>query len=185
MSKVKVILLGPYGVGKSCLVRKYFTGMFSDIINPSIDSSFECKDVETDGQMVKMCVWDTAGQERYDCILPIYFRGADFAIICTSSPNILDVKKYYDILQNNSTELKFCIAVTQSDLLSDKDEYSDLLNFGEFIGARIFFTSSRTGENVKDVFEYASGFFSGIESKCLDLEDLDENRWWSSSYNYC
>ena len=186
MSKVKVILLGPYGVGKTCLVKKYFTGVFSERVNPSIDTSFECKDIETvDGQMIKMCVWDTAGQERYDSILPIYFRGADIAIICTSRPNIRDVKKYYDIVQKNSPELKICIAITQSDLISDLDEYSDLVKFCEFIDARIFFTSSKTGENIGNVFEYASGFFSEIKSKCLDLEDLDENRWWSSSYNYC
>ena len=38
---------------------------------------YKVKNMEVDGDQIKLQVWDTAGQERFRNIAPVYFRGAD------------------------------------------------------------------------------------------------------------
>ena len=40
---------------------------------------------------VKLAIWDTAGQERYKSIMPMYYRGAEGAIVVY---DITDAKSF-------------------------------------------------------------------------------------------
>ena len=45
-------------------------------------------------QTIKFDIWDTAGQERYHSLAPMYYRGAQAAVIVydiTSKVNITDL----------------------------------------------------------------------------------------------
>jgi small GTP-binding protein len=57
----KIVILGDMGVGKTCIVNRYYSGVFSNNHDATIGGSFMTKDVELDTHIVKFEIWDTAG----------------------------------------------------------------------------------------------------------------------------
>ena len=49
--------------------------------SPSLSAAFLTQTVCLDDTTVKFEIWDTAGQERYHSLAPMYYRGAQAAIV--------------------------------------------------------------------------------------------------------
>lgn len=47
----------------------------------NISATFVNHAVQSNDKFVKFDIWDTAGQERYRSLVPMYYRGAQAAII--------------------------------------------------------------------------------------------------------
>ena len=80
--EAKVVLLGSQGVGKTSLILRYTTRIFSP--HPAaatIGSSLHTRKLVHDGVRVKLQIWDTAGQERFRSMAPIYYRGAHVCVL--------------------------------------------------------------------------------------------------------
>src|ERR1700678_144185 len=97
----KMVVLGYYSVGKSSLVLKYVKGEFNANEESTIGASFLTKTVFTPDSSIKFEIWDTAGQERYNSLIPMYYRGAQVAlIVCdvTSSESFETAKRWVEEL---------------------------------------------------------------------------------------
>ncbi|XP_067645019.1 ras-related protein Rab-37 isoform X1 [Eurosta solidaginis] len=73
----KVIMLGDSGVGKTCVLIRFYDGKYMPsyyITTVGID--FRNKVVVVDGTRVKLQIWDTAGQERFRSVTHAYYRDA-------------------------------------------------------------------------------------------------------------
>ncbi|CAL8339696.1 unnamed protein product [Lota lota] len=71
--RVKVILIGNAGVGKSSLTTRYVNHMFSTFPRATIGIDFVTKEVNIDGNAVILEIWDTAGTERFKSLgAPMY-----------------------------------------------------------------------------------------------------------------
>ncbi|GAB6026016.1 Ras-protein Rab-30 [Chamberlinius hualienensis] len=77
----KVVLIGNAGVGKTCLVRRFTQGLFPPGQGATIGVDFMIKNVEVQGEKVKLQIWDTAGQERFRSITQSYYRSAHALIL--------------------------------------------------------------------------------------------------------
>ena len=64
LTKLKIILLGSSGVGKTSLLSQYVHGVRVPEIMYTIGVEFKIKDIQVDGKRVRLALWDTAGQER-------------------------------------------------------------------------------------------------------------------------
>ncbi|KAK1158604.1 ras-related protein Rab-43-like [Acipenser oxyrinchus oxyrinchus] len=100
----KIVLIGDAGVGKTCVVQRFKSGIFVERQGSTIGVDFTMKTMDIQGKRVKLQIWDTAGQERFRTITQSYYRSANGAIIAydiskkgtfASVPRwIEDVKKY-------------------------------------------------------------------------------------------
>jgi len=77
----KLVLLGESSVGKSSLVLRFVKGQFHEFQESTIGAAFLTQTVQIDDTTVKFEIWDTAGQERYHSLAPMYYRGAQAAIV--------------------------------------------------------------------------------------------------------
>ncbi|PIO58398.1 Ras family protein [Teladorsagia circumcincta] len=77
----KLVLLGESAVGKSSLVLRFVKGQFHEYQESTIGAAFLTQTVCLDDATVKFEIWDTAGQERYHSLAPMYYRGAQAAIV--------------------------------------------------------------------------------------------------------
>jgi Ras-related protein Rab-2A len=77
----KYIVIGPSGVGKSCLLLQFTDKRFHTDHDLTIGVEFGARLVDLDGQRVKLQVWDTAGQESFRSITRSYYRGAHGALL--------------------------------------------------------------------------------------------------------
>ncbi|GCB65454.1 hypothetical protein scyTo_0011875 [Scyliorhinus torazame] len=124
----KLVLLGESAVGKSSLVLRFVKGQFHEYQESTIGAAFLTQTVCLDDTTVKFEIWDTAGQERYHSLAPMYYRGAQAAIVV------------YDI--TNDADLANKRAVEFQEAQSYADDNS--LLFME--------TSAKTSINVNEIF---------------------------------
>ncbi|KAI0178580.1 glycoside hydrolase family 2 protein [Hypoxylon sp. FL1284] len=90
----KVILLGPSGTGKSCLLHRFVKNEWRVLSSQTIGVEFASKIIKVGTgarrKRIKLQLWDTAGTERFRSVSRSYYRGAAGAILC------------YDLTSHNS-----------------------------------------------------------------------------------
>jgi Ras-related protein Rab-5C len=77
----KLVLLGESAVGKSSLVEKFAKNEFKMNKESTIGAVFLTQNIQYGDKVIKFDIWDTAGQERFNALAPMYYRGAQAAII--------------------------------------------------------------------------------------------------------
>ena len=84
-TRVKLVLLGDTGVGKSAIVVRFVQGEFSNESKVTVGAAFLAKALRIPEHgpdaAVRLEIWDTAGQERYASLAPLYYRGAGAAVV--------------------------------------------------------------------------------------------------------
>jgi len=104
--EAKVVILGAQGAGKTSLVVRFVENNFHRNLQSTIGASFLVKKVQVDDCVVRLQIWDTAGQERFRSMAPMYYRGANAAIICydiTSASSWNMVDSWLQELRRNMT----------------------------------------------------------------------------------
>ncbi|CAF3177171.1 unnamed protein product [Rotaria socialis] len=81
LTTLKILIIGESGVGKSSLLLRFTDDRFDQDLSATIGVDFKVKQLEIDGNRVKLAIWDTAGQERFRTLTPGYYRGAQGAIL--------------------------------------------------------------------------------------------------------
>ncbi len=94
--KLKMVMIGDSGVGKSCIIARLIYNTYNNYIHPTIGAQYMCKEIN---ENCRLDIWDTAGQERYRSLISMYIRGAN--IICfvvsidKNDEQIQNEKKYW------------------------------------------------------------------------------------------
>ncbi|XP_011142200.1 ras-related protein Rab-24 [Harpegnathos saltator] len=157
--KLKIVLLGKSGVGKTQLVARFFT----DVLNEyeiSVDSEVGAihmkRRMKVDGVSFDIEIWDTAGNEKYDSMALMYLDQA-VVIICYDITDSLSFMKAKDwMLQLTIYSCKIYLCATKNDLCNKNEAPNPPLNsvqeYAKSIKKKFFVTSSRTGENVSELF---------------------------------
>jgi small GTP-binding protein len=75
--------LGDSNVGKSSLVNRFVKNQFNTEHPTTVGAAFLQTPVplEDSTDKIQFGIWDTAGSERYKALAPMYYRGAEAAII--------------------------------------------------------------------------------------------------------
>eukprot|EP00051_Salpingoeca_urceolata_P033708 m.21939 g.21939 ORF g.21939 m.21939 type:complete len:993 (-) comp6609_c0_seq1:64-3042(-) len=76
-----IVLLGPSGVGKTALWRRFFNESFDVSVPSTLGLASNVKRVMVDGKAVLLNINDTAGQERFGSLAPIYLRDCHGAVL--------------------------------------------------------------------------------------------------------
>lgn len=92
--RLRVVLIGNSGVGKSSFLNKYVDNQFDANLCKTIGIDFKTKTIRIDEKTVQLHVWDTAGQERFWSVTPAYCRNADGIILVY---DITDPQSFKDI----------------------------------------------------------------------------------------
>lgn len=127
----KMVVLGHYSVGKSSIVLNFVKGEFNQNEESTIGASFLTKTIFVDRSAVKYEIWDTAGQERYYSLIPMYYRGAQVALIVydvTSEESFQSAKRWIEELkQEKPQEFLKVLVANKTDLidLNDKPNSSE------------------------------------------------------------
>jgi small GTP-binding protein len=79
--KIKVVLLGNAGVGKTCITNQFVRSEFPVNSESTIGAAFNKLSLVVNNKYFDIEFWDTAGQERYKSLAPMYYRGAHLVII--------------------------------------------------------------------------------------------------------
>ncbi|KAF7331738.1 hypothetical protein MKEN_00053600 [Mycena kentingensis (nom. inval.)] len=101
----KIVICGSSGVGKSSLLTRYTQNKFEPQNTTSTSGAFfVTKKVYVNGLRVRLQLWDTAGQERFRSMAPMYYRGANAALLLydiTNASSFDDIRGWLEELKKN------------------------------------------------------------------------------------
>ncbi|XP_046881364.1 ras-related protein Rab-43 [Hypomesus transpacificus] len=154
----KIVLVGDVGVGKTCVVQRFKTGIFIERQGNTIGVDFTMKTMEIQGKRIKLQIWDTAGQERFRTITQSYYRSTNGAIITydvTRKASFLAVPKWMeDVKKYGGSNIVPLLIGNKSDLTDLREvPYEDAQTMAhqlEFISA--IETSAKDSSNVDEAF---------------------------------
>jgi Ras-related protein Rab-5C len=153
----KMVLLGESAVGKSSLVLRFVRGQFHEYQESTIGAAFLTQTVSVDDTTVKLELWDTAGQERYHSLAPMYYRGAQAAIVVydiTNADTFNRAKVWVKELQRQAApNIVIALAGNKADLAAKRQiEVVDAQAYADENGLIFMETSAKTAVNVNDIF---------------------------------
>ena len=123
----------------------------------TIGAAFLTQTVCLDDTTVKFEIWDTAGQERYHSLAPMYYRGAQAAIVVydiTNADTFTRAKTWVRELQKQARpDIVIALAGNKSDLGSRRTvEYEEANAYAEENGLLFMETSAKNANNVNEIF---------------------------------
>jgi len=153
----KLVLLGESSVGKSSLVLRFVKGQFLDFQDSTIGAAFLTQTVCLNETTVKFEIWDTAGQERYHSLAPMYYRGAQAAIVVydiTNQDSFVRAKNWVKELQRQGNpDIVIALAGNKVDLEEERKITNESVQpYVEENGLLFMETSAKTAQNVNELF---------------------------------
>lgn len=136
---------------------RFVKGQFHEYQESTIGAAFLTQTVCLDDTTVKFEIWDTAGQERYHSLAPMYYRGAQAAIVVydvTNADTFARAKTWVKELQRQaSPNIVIALAGNKADLASKRQiEYDDASAYAEDNALLFMETSAKTAMNVNEIF---------------------------------
>jgi small GTP-binding protein len=175
LEKIKLIIVGESGVGKSCLMYKFTQGTFMESFITTIGIDFTTRYVELYDKKYKVFVWDTAGQEKFRSISVSYYRGSDGMLIVydvTNRKTFECVKNWVTVCRNNSREnCNICLIGNKADLEEDRVvSYEEGKQLAE--ENNLFFneTSAKNGQNIDTIFGQIVKQIIDSKNKIIETE---------------
>lgn len=153
----KMVVLGHYSVGKSSIVLNFVKGEFNPNEESTIGASFLTKTIVCDRYAVKYEIWDTAGQERYYSLIPMYYRGAQVALIAydvTSKDSFETAKNWVEELKYDKPQEFLKVLVANKIDLKEESAISFEMGkeYAEKENLMFYEISAKTGEGIGKLF---------------------------------
>lgn len=158
LHEVKLCLLGDSGVGKTCIVNRFVSDIFSEHESLTVGAAFTTKTVKVGDNSILFQIWDTAGQEKYRGLAPMYYRGSAAAIVVydiTSERSFNEMQTWItELRQLGPQNLVLAITGNKLDLESARQvQTSTGETFARNTDALFMETSAKDGRNVQDLFK--------------------------------
>ena len=150
IKRMKVVLLGASGVGKTSLVQRYVHSRFSEAHKSTLGVKVDRKSVSVDGRNVALLLWDMHGEADGLEVPPNYLTGASAGLVVLDStrPETADVAlSLAERLLVRSPEARVYFVSNKTDLSFDAEALARALD-----GRHLLQTSAKSGQGVEDLF---------------------------------
>jgi Ras-related protein Rab-5C len=150
-SAPRIIFIGDSSVGKTSIIHRIRTGAFLDVSTPTVGTGVIQFSARTELGQKMFQLWDTAGQEVYRKIIPIYFRGADAAIIVFSfsdPSSYANLDGWLDELQANTDPDTTTILVGNKADMERRVSEVDARTWANDHHFPVLFVSAKSGEGI-------------------------------------
>jgi len=156
MIQKKVCMLGGFAVGKTSLVARFVSSIFSEKYLSTVGVKIDKKDVSVDGRDAMLLLWDIYGQDAFQTVQPAQLRGmAGYLLVVdgTRRATLDTARLLHEKAKTVAGDVPFVVVINKSDLASSWE--IDDVAFFKLVeqGWRIVKTSAKTGDGVEHAFE--------------------------------
>ena len=159
VENVKVALLGDSGVGKTCIIKRYYQDEFDENSATTAGASYSQKNLTINGKDIQLDIWDTAGQEKYRSLGRRFYK--DAYIIClvydiTNASSFENLKNIWakDLKEYGEKYKILAVVGSKSDCYENEDvKEEDAREYAKSINATYVLTSAKNGDNIELLFD--------------------------------
>lgn len=155
MIQKKVCMLGAYGVGKTSLVSRFVSSIFSEKYLTTVGVKIDKKRVSLLHGEMELILWDIYGEDEFQKVRMSYLRGASALLLVADGTRRETVQVAVN-LQKTATDavgtVPFLLAVNKVDLADQWQVDAEALSVVNDLGWKVIRTSAKTGEGVEDAF---------------------------------
>ncbi len=169
--KIKICMLGYYGVGKTSLVARFVTSMYSVDYQTTVGVKVDKKPVQVDGQDVALIFWDVAGEEDDAAVNLKHVRGAlgYLLVVDGKRAKTLDVAlNIQQRVENEYGPMPFLVLVNKVDERATWEVTDAAIAELASRGWTVLETSAKADTNVNEAF-------LALASRILKAQEQDND----------
>ena len=155
MIQKKVCMLGATGVGKTSLVSRFVSSIFSDKYMTSVGVKVDKKTVTVGEDPVTLVLWDIYGEDAFQSVRASYLRGAAGYLLVADGTRQLTLdtaRSLQKTAEGAAGRVPFVLAMNKADLAAEWQVDDKALWKIAEDGWSIVRTSALTGAGVEDAF---------------------------------
>lgn len=155
MIQKKICLLGGFAVGKTSLIRRFVTNLFSDTYQTTIGVTIEKKTLRVADQDVTLMIWDLYGEDDFQKMRESYLRGSAGYILVADGlrRSTLDTaESLHQLAQSTLGPVPFVLIVNKVDQHKEWEIDEATLSRLRHNGWLVLTGSAKTGDGVPDLF---------------------------------
>lgn len=182
--KIKLLILGDSGVGKSSLMMRFTNESYTDHMMGTTGIDMRVKDLYIENKHIKVNIWDTAGQERFRSIARTYYNGAHGIILAydvNDKTSFINIPSWLEDIKKLTSYVHILLVGNKIDLQSLVPE-SEARRFANEHEIPFILTSAKTDENVQEAFLQLiktildSGIVKKQEKKTLSNKNREDKK---------
>ena len=156
MIQKKVNMLGAFAVGKTSLVARYVSSIFSDTYQTTVGVTIKKRVLKVDSTDATLVIWDQMGEDEFQWMQTVHIRGsAGFMLVLDGTRRAtLDVA--LGIEERVRTEigvLPFVVVINKTDLKAQWEITDADIDALKARGWPVFLGSAKSGDGVEQAFE--------------------------------
>jgi small GTP-binding protein len=155
MIQKKICMLGGFAVGKTSLVRRYVSNVFSDHYHTTIGVTVEKKNVTVDAQDVMLVLWDLYGEDELQRVRESYLRGSSGYILVMDGTRKTTVDTALALQQAAARTIgavPFVSIINKADVRSEWEIDERTIDQLRERDWTVLFGSAKLGQGVEELF---------------------------------
>ena len=155
MLQKKICMLGGFGVGKTSLVSRFVTSLFSDTYLTTIGVKIDKKTLTVDSHEMNLMLWDIYGQDEYQTVRDSYLRGASGYLLVADGTRHATLDTAAALQQKAASvvgDVPFLLLLNKADLVHEWQVDERALMKLVDNGWSVVKTSAKTGAGVEGAF---------------------------------
>ena len=155
MLQNKICMLGGFGVGKTSLVSRFVSSIFSDTYLTTVGVKIDKKKVSLDSGEMTLMLWDIYGQDEFQTVRDSYLRGATGYLLVADGTRYSTLDTAVALQKRAESvigRVPFLLLLNKRDLDREWQVDEQTLVTLADQGWRVVKTSAKTGEGVEDAF---------------------------------
>jgi small GTP-binding protein len=153
MIQQKICMLGGFAVGKTSLVSRFVSSIFSDAYLTTVGVKISKKSVTAGAREIDLIIWDIYGEDEFQKMRAAYLRGAAgylLVVDITRGATLATALSLHALARQSVGDVPFTVLLNKSDLSEKWD--LDRQALAQMRDWRVVSTSAKTGEGVEQAF---------------------------------
>lgn len=155
MIQKKICMLGGFAVGKTSLVARFVSSIFSDKYHTTVGVKVDRKSVTLGDKDVNLLLWDIYGDDDFQKMRASYLRGSSGYLLVvdgTRAATLDTAVNLQQLAESTVGKVPFVLALNKSDLDAEWQlDQATILKLAKQ-GWKIVRTSAKTGAGVEEAF---------------------------------
>lgn len=155
MMQKKICMLGSFAVGKTSLVRRFVSNVFSDHYHTTIGVTVEKKSVTVNDHEIVLMLWDLYGEDEFQKVRDSYLRGSAGYILVIDGTRKATVDTALALQQTAARTVgtvPFVSIINKSDVRSEWEIDERTIEQLRERGWPVLFGSAKLGQGVEELF---------------------------------